>query len=399
METNEAADRRLRIGISGSYGGMNLGDEAILEGILGQIRATVSADITVFSMNPSDTMARHQVERAISARSLTRKEVTPEIRDLDLFVLGGGGILYDRDASKYLREVTIARELGVPVILYAISAGPLDTQSARKSVRDALNVTAPTVVTVRDRLGYRLLEDIGVSTEIHLTADPAFLLEPEELPAAALEAEGVDFNRHLVGFSVREPGPAAPDIRPDEYYALLANAADYVVERYDAEVVFVPMEKTDVQHSHAVVAHMNNAERAEILRRKYSPRQILDLMGRFELAVGMRLHFLIFAALRGTPFAALPYASKVSGLLEDLEMGTPPLGSIGIGQLIARIDRSWDARADIRATIGRRLPALRARAAETNELLLALLGGAIGAVKPQPMTERTGYTAHPIEPH
>jgi polysaccharide pyruvyl transferase CsaB len=373
METNDTSGRRVRIGISGSYGGMNLGDEAILEGILGRIRATVPADITVFSMNPSETMARHQVERAISARSLTRSEITPEIRDLDLFVLGGGGILYDRDAAKYLREVTIAHELGVPVILYAISAGPLDTQSARKAVRDALNVTAPTVVTVRDRLGYRLLEDIGVSTEIHLTADPAFLLEPEELPVTALEAEGIDFNRHLVGFSVREPGPAAPDIRPDEYYALLANAADYIVERYDAEVVFVPMEKTDVQHSHAVVAHMNNAERAEIIRRKYSPRQILDLMGRFDLAVGMRLHFLIFAALRGTPFAALPYASKVTGLLEDLEMGAAPLGSIGIGQLIARIDRSWDTRADIRATIGRRLPALRARAAQTNDLVLAIL--------------------------
>ena len=373
METHDTSGRRVRIGISGSYGGMNLGDEAILEGILGRIRATVPADITVFSMNPSETMARHQVERTISARSLTRSEITPEIRDLDLFVLGGGGILYVRDAAKYLREVTIAHELGVPVILYAISAGPLDTQSARKAVRDALNVTAPTVVTVRDRLGYRLLEDIGVSTEIHLTADPAFLLEPEELPVTALEAEGIDFKRRLVGFSVREPGPAAPDIRPDEYYALLANAADYIVERYDAEVVFVPMEKTDVQHSHAVVAHMNNAERAEIIRRKYSPRQILDLMGRFDLAVGMRLHFLIFAALRGTPFAALPYASKVTGLLEDLEMGAAPLGSIGIGQLIARIDRSWDTRTAIRATIGRRLPALRARAAQTNDLILAIL--------------------------
>src|SRR6185295_9797671 len=141
------------------------------------------------------------------------------------------------------------------------------------------------------------------------------------------------------------------------------------VERYDAEVVFVPMEKTDVQHSHALVAHMNNAERAEILRRKYSPRQILDLMGRFDFAVGMRLHFLIFAALRGTPFAALPYASKVTGLLEDLEMDTPPLGSIGIGQLIARIDRSWDTRSEIREKIVQRLPVLRARARETNELL------------------------------
>src|SRR6185437_5945182 len=204
--------------------------------------------------------------------------------------------------------------------------------------------------------------------------------------------------RRLVGFSVREPGPAAPDIRPEQYYALLANAADYIVERYGAEVLFVPMEKTDVQHSHAVVAHMNNAERAEILRRKYSPRQILDLMGRFEFAVGMRLHFLIFAALRGTPFAALPYASKVSGLLEDLEMGTPPLGSIGIGQLIARIDRSWDTRADIRATIGQRLPALRARATQTNELLLALLGGSDDA-RTITTTERTGCVSPPLEPH
>ena len=53
MEINETAGRRFRIGISGSYGGMNLGDEAILEGILGQIRATISADVTVFSMNPA----------------------------------------------------------------------------------------------------------------------------------------------------------------------------------------------------------------------------------------------------------------------------------------------------------------------------------------------------------
>ena len=369
----ETTNRRLRIGISGSYGGMNLGDEAILEGILSQLRATIPADITVFSRNPPDTLARHKVERIISPRSLTRREITPEIQELDLLVLGGGGILYDRDAEAYLREVVVAHELGVPVILYAISAGPLTSQSSRSAVREALNASASPVITVRDRLGYRLLEDVGVTQEIHLTADPAFLLEPEELSVDALKAEGVDFQRHLVGFSVREPGPAAPDIDPEEYYALLANAADFIIERYDAEVVFVPMEKTDVQHSHAVVAHMQNAERAEILRRRYSPRQILDLMGRFDFAVGMRLHFLIFAALRGTPFAALPYASKVTGLLEDLEMDTPPLGSIGIGQLIARIDRSWDTRDEIRAKIGQRLSGIKSRAERTNELLVALL--------------------------
>ena len=370
----EMQGRRLRIGISGSYGGMNLGDEAILEGILGQLRATVPAEVTVFSRNPKDTLVRHNVEHAISTRSLTRREMIPEIQQLDLFILGGGGILYDRDTEEYLREVVIAQELDVPVMLYAISAGPLTAQASRRTVQETLNSSPAPLITVRDRLGYRLLEDVGVAHDIHLTADPAFLLEPDELSIDALKAEGVEFDRHLIGFSVREPGPAAPDIRPEEYYALLANAADFIVERYDAEVLFVPMEKTDVQHSHAVVARMQNAERAEILRRRYSPRQVLDLMGRFEFVVGMRLHFLIFAALRGTPFAALPYASKVTGLLEDLNMETPPLGSIGIGQLIARIDRSWDTRGEVREKIGERLPGLKARARRTNELLVDLLG-------------------------
>ena len=367
----DTTSRRLRIGISGSYGGMNLGDEAILEGILSRLRTTVRADVTVFSQNPSDTLARHGVARAVPVRSLTKREVAGEIKELDLLVLGGGGILYDGEAEAYLREVFIAHEIGVPVVVYAISAGPLVTDVSRRAVRDALNASA--VITVRDRLGYQLLEDVGVTKEIHLTADPALLLEPQELPTDALHAEGVELDHNLVGFSVREPGPAAPDIDPDKYYALLAQAADFIIERYGADVVFVPMEKTDVQHSHAVVAHMQNAERAEILRRRYSPRQVLDIMGRFEFAVGMRLHFLIFAALRGVPFAALPYASKVTGLLEDLEMEALPLGTMAVGQLIARIDRSWDTRDEIRASLGQRLPGLRGRAERTNELLVRSL--------------------------
>jgi polysaccharide pyruvyl transferase CsaB len=369
----QANREKFRIGISGSYGGMNLGDEAILEGILAELRASVPAEVTVFSRNPADTLARHKIERAVDPRTLTRKEISPTIRELDLLVLGGGGILFDGEAEAYLREVLIAHESGVPVMVYAVSAGPLVTQTSRRAVRDALNASPTITITVRDRQGVRLLEDVGVTQEVQLTADPAFLLEPEELPLEALKAEGVDLEGHVVGFSVREPGPAAPDIEPEQYYGLLANAADFVVERFDAEVVFVPMEKSDVQHSHGVVAHMRFAERAEILRRRYSSRQILDLMGRFDFAVGMRLHFLIFAALRGTPFAPLPYASKVTGLIEDLDMDTPPLGSIGIGQLIGRIDRKWDTREAIRAKIGERVPALRQRAKQSNEALLRLL--------------------------
>ena len=368
--------RRPRIGISGSYGGLNLGDEAILEGVLMRLRATVDAEVTVFSRNAADTRARVDVDQVVPVRDLTRKEAAPEIRKLDLLVLGGGGILYDGEAETYLREVFLAHEAGVPVVLYAISAGPLTTATSRRAVRDALNASPTTVVTVRDRLAYRLLEDVGVTRDIHLVADPAFLLEPASLAAGALEAEGVRGGRDLVGFSVREPGPAAPDIDPDAYHALLANTADFMVDRYDADVVFVPMERGDVRHSHAVVAHMQNADRVEVLRRRYSPGQILALMDRFEFVVGMRLHFLIFATLRGTPFAPLPYAAKVTGLLEDLEIDRPPLGDIDAGQLIAEVDRSWDTRKQIRATIQRQRSSLKERAKQPNELVLTSLNEA-----------------------
>ena len=367
----------LRIGISGSYGGMNLGDEAILEGILGQLRATIPADDHRLLPEPRGHARQTQGRaRHLHARSLTRREMIPEIEQLDLFILGGGGILYDRDAEEYLREVSIAHELERARHPLRDQRGPphdagVQASRAERAERLAAARSSPCAT------GWAIGSSRTWGSRKRSTSPPTprSFSSRKSCSVDALKAEGVEFDRHLVGFSVREPGPAAPDIRPEEYYALLANAADFVVERYDANVLFVPMEKTDVQHSHAVVAHMQNAERAEILRRRYSPRQILDLMGHFEFAVGMRLHFLIFAALRGTPFAALPYASKVTGLLEDLEMPTPPLGSIGIGQLIARIDRSWDTRAEIRSKLDERVPALRARAQQTNELLLGLLRG------------------------
>jgi len=175
------ADRVFKIGISGSYGGLNLGDEAILQSIVAQLGAAVPCEITVFSRDAKDTAARHKVERSVAVRDLSRDEVRPEVAALDLLILGGGGILYDDAAAVYLREVSLAREHHVPVLVYAVSAGPLHNEAARTLVRDTLSGAA--AVTVRERRARQLLEEVGVR-EIEVTADPAFLLEPDPLPAA-----------------------------------------------------------------------------------------------------------------------------------------------------------------------------------------------------------------------
>ncbi len=101
-------ERPSRVGISGSYGGLNLGDEAILQVITAELRRRMPVEIAVFGMNPGDTVVRHDVEQALSVRELSRAEVTEEIEGLDLFVLGGGGLLYNGEARHYIRELEIA---------------------------------------------------------------------------------------------------------------------------------------------------------------------------------------------------------------------------------------------------------------------------------------------------
>ena len=368
--------KRFRVGISGSYGGLNLGDEAILQGILGQLRATLPVEVTVFSRDPRDTLERHGVDHAVPVREISREESRQHVEPLDLFILGGGGILFDAEVGVYLREVHLAHECKVPVLVYAVSAGPLDRPESGTAITEALDRAA--IITVRDRPSQHLLESIGVRQEIHVTADPALLLEPHAPPADALEREGIERRgKWLIAVSVREPGVAAPDLDTDHYHALLANAADYLIERFDADLVFVPMERRmqDLQHSHAVISKMANPDRARVLKSTYSADEMLAFMKLCDFAVGMRLHFLIFAALQRVPFVALPYGGKVDGFLEDLQMPTTRVQRINAGQLIAHLDRSLDTRAELVARIGEHLPSLIERARLTNRFAVQLLRG------------------------
>ncbi|MHB9155237.1 MAG: polysaccharide pyruvyl transferase family protein [Endomicrobiales bacterium] len=362
-----------KVGISGSYGGLNLGDEAILQCVITQLRESLPVEITVFSRDPADTLKFHKVERAIPVRVFSRGEILPEIERLDLFILGGGGILFDGEVQIYMREVSLALEKGVPVMTYAIGAGPLHNPENQRLVRE--NLDKAEFITVRERSAKKVLEEAGVSKEIIITADPALLLKPEALPPEALHREGLVGKQRFIGMSVREPGMAAPDINENTYHTLIANTADFLVERYNANIVFVPMERKylDLQHSHAIMAQMLRADRATVLKGSYSAGQMLSLMRHFYFAVGMRLHFLIFAALQGVPFVALPYASKVTGFLEDLQIEAPPLSLVNAGRIIAHIDNSCDERAAIATRIKQTLPELQQRARKTNEIAVELL--------------------------
>jgi polysaccharide pyruvyl transferase CsaB len=351
---------------------MNLGDEAILEVIIAELRRRLPVDITVFSLDPADTLTRHPVEQAVPVRQMPRTELVAAIQALDLFILGGGGILFDGEAANFLRPVQIAQELGVPVMTWAIGVGPLQDRDERATVQQTLNQS--NLITVRDLRSKLLLEEVGVTRDVLVTADPGLLLEPDPFTPDMLASEGIKPGSRLIGLSVREPGPAAPDLYVEHYHDLLANTVDYLVERLEATALFIPMEqRQDLQQSHAIAARVANVQHTHILKSSYTSRQIRGLVAHLEFVIGMRLHFLIFTALAGVPFVPLSYGSKVAEFISELTMPMPPVQATNAGQLLAYIDHAWDYREALRQRIATHLPALVERAAHTAELAVRLV--------------------------
>ncbi|GII24902.1 polysaccharide pyruvyl transferase family protein [Planosporangium mesophilum] len=362
-------DHVLTVGVLGSYGGMNLGDEAILTGLLSDLRRRrPDARVLVFSRDPEHTRRAFPDVDTTGWEGMDRESRGQAVRRVDLLVLGGGGILYDTEARRYLRFVAEAQECGVPVFAYALGAGPLTEELDRGMARSILHRCVE--ITVRDEGSKLALEDAGVRCPVAVTADPALLLKPEEFNGDALEGEWLPDGRRWVGMSVREPGRAAHTLDVDAYHQLLAHVGDFLVHRLGAHVLFVPMERQDIGHAHGVLSYMTAADRCRVLHGTYRPSEILGLMRHIDLAVGMRLHFLIFAAMAGVPMLPLPYAGKVFDFAQ--QVGAPTLRGVvreAAGPLLAEVDRLWDERPTRAQEVAVKLATLRKRATETGERL------------------------------
>ncbi|WP_369176220.1 polysaccharide pyruvyl transferase family protein [Streptomyces mutabilis] len=355
-----------RIGVLGSYGGFNTGDEAILTCVLSCLRAQrPDARLVVMSRNAEHTRAHHpDADEVVPWEGVSRNHVLDVLPGLDLLVLGGGGILYDGEARRYLRLVRAAQTRSVPTFAYAIGAGPLTEAEDREAVRTVLADMDD--VVVRDEESRLVLEEVGLEREVAVTADPALLLGPEPFTGTMMRDEGIPAGARLVGMSVREPGRAAEKLDEGDYHALLADVADFLVRRLDAHVVFLPMERHDVRHAHAVLSHMTAPDKGRILHGDYSPGQVLGFMRHLDVAVGMRLHFVIFAALSGVPVLPLPYSGKVFDFARRL--GAPALVGVAreqAGLLLAEVDRMWDEYPRRRDDLGSRMRELSAAARET----------------------------------
>ncbi|NLB72953.1 MAG: polysaccharide pyruvyl transferase CsaB [Firmicutes bacterium] len=343
--------------VSGYFGFRNIGDEAILAAMIQHLTEEAhGSEIVVLSKDPILTKKLHNVS-AVNRNDILG--ISRELRDADLFISGGGGLLQDvtsfRSVPYYLGLVTLAKAMKKPVFFYAQGIGPLNLNFSKFLVKTVGNLVD--TITVRDMPSLALLQSIGVTKpEMHVAADPAFGLKPcyrrgkgrDFLKACEIPTEG----RTLVIVSVR-PWLAVP-----RYIQAVASACDDLVKTHGATIVYVPFHKAqDAPICQACIEVMQ--ERAYMWDCPASPGEIMSLIEDADFVIGMRYHALVFAVATATPFVALSYDPKVDGLL-SIAGEKPGLSrrQRDIDSFSGHVKDAWNRREEMKANLSALAPKL-----------------------------------------
>ncbi len=349
--------------VSGYYGSKNAGDEAMLAAMLEVLSdLDPKLHITVISADPEDTRERHGVD-AVGWLDITA--ILQLLGHADLLISGGGSLLQNvtsrRSLYYYLGIIFLALAVHTPVMLYAQGIGPIEGGLARWLMKKIVNRTK--LITVRDHGSLEELARLGIrKPRIEATADAVLAIHPVDKEAGRhiLTEAGAEGAKPVIGISVREWCGWT------HYKDVLASVAQEVVTRYDARVVFLPMQyPEDVRAAESIAERIEGAAKAQVtvLPGEYRTHELLSLVGNMDLMIAIRLHALIFS-----------YDPKIDRFLDSI--GESPVGSlenVTPDELLAAVQDKWEHRKAIRQHTAALLKKQRGLAERSAELAVGLL--------------------------
>lgn len=297
--------------ISGYYGLGNSGDEALLESIVNDLKS-INPDITITALSGDAKLTK----KLYGIRTINRFNLFSVIREFKsakLLISGGGTLIQDATSTKslmyYLGIISLAKKMGLKVMLYANGMGPIKDRNVGKVEKVLNNVD---LITLREQVSLDEIKRCRITRpEVIVTADPAFNLRAssDERATEILSKYSIDPSSKIVAVSVRECAESSPNFESE-----LAAALDGIAsEGYTP--VFIPMQKKiDLNISLRIASKM--CRQSKVIDCEMSVSDMLAVIGKCTAACGMRLHMLIFASVMNVPVAGIAYDPKITGFME-----------------------------------------------------------------------------------
>jgi polysaccharide pyruvyl transferase WcaK-like protein len=317
----------------GFYGSGNIGDEATLSGfarLLSHGPPPVPASIA--SRDPAHTARVEPAFRYFTPSGFDPRRWWAKARASACVFAGGTPImdmLGDWPLCEVVPQIQAAARRRCPIVFLGIGTEPLQHAKSRRIFAEQISphVRWWTVRCEHDRT--RLIEYGAAPETITVAADMAWLIEPATR----------DFGRQRLRELGLDQQPNVPPViavnlvnenevldQQPQIVAELARALDELVETRSAKILFLSNEVRlhatfDTAAARLVIAKMKHGGASAVLAPNdyLSPRQMMSIIGCCDLAISMRYHFCLFAALQGVPFVALMRSDKLKDLCYDLD--------------------------------------------------------------------------------
>lgn len=351
--------KKRKILMSAFIGSKNLGDEAIFKSILSNIENDKD-HITALSVNEEKTQKFNV--NTLYARSI--KDNFYGIRDCDIMLIGGGGIIQDQSSILnflyYAFQLGIAKYYRKPIIFSFVGVGPIKFGISKWLMKKLVSKNVDYAI-VRDEKSKNELLKYGMEgKKIHQAHDPVlnFSFKAEELENLYTE------EKPYVVVSLRRwffTNPVLPVFitrkfnklklfrkKYDHYMTKLANDLDKYLDKYpDITLVLVSLyDGEDDVVNNDLFAQMKNKERVITADKKLDELQYLSIVKNSLFVVGMRLHSLILGSNLTKPFVALRYSSKVDEFthkmgLNDLSIHVEEYSSIQLQEALDELTKNY----------------------------------------------------------
>lgn len=225
--------------------------------------------------------------------------------------IGGDNYCYDNMLDRLILANRMFHRQGSKTLLYGCSIEP----ELLKKPGIVEDMKLYDGIVARESITYEALREAGITRNVHLYPDPAFLLEAEKLPLPGEWAEG-----RMIGINISPmivENETKPGITMENYKALIGH----ILKTTDLHVALIPHVVWDSNDDRRPVAELYEAfaQTGRVLKLKdASAPQLKGYIGRCRMFIGARTHATIAAYSSCVPTLVVGYSVKARGIAKDL---------------------------------------------------------------------------------
>ena len=328
-------------------------------------------------LTPKWWMAQTNARLGMSFQHHTRDLIGPAKGVRAALQLGGDN--YSRDYGRVMDYVAVDRFLqrkGVPVFLWGASVGPFDKEPEVARILHAHLKTLDGIF-VRETRSLAYLAGHGISDNVHLVADPAFVMQktaPSEDVQALVTEDAIGVN--ISPLVARFAGAAGVDEWREKAAGMILACA----RRTGRPILLVPHvasplpDEDDYAFLQSLQARLTAGHGLSVgIAPALRAAELKWIIGRCAAFAGARTHSTIAALSSHVPTLSLSYSVKAIGINEDVYDHLDfcqSVKTITPDRFADSMVRLLDEGATIRAHLDVRIPELQKGARAAGQIMM-----------------------------